>query len=456
VDLGSGIRKALARITGAAVVDERAIKDLVQEIKRTLIDSDVSVSLATEITSRIEKRSLEEKQLKGLSLREHVVRVVYDELVKILGEKYEPKAAKQRIMMYGLYGQGKTTSIGKLAKFFMSKGLKVGVVAGDVHRPAAYEQLEQLAKQVGCGFYGVKGDNDAAKLARDAPAKLSGYDVIVFDSAGRSAFDGELVAELKKVNEAFKPDEKWLVVSADLGQIAGKQAEEFDDAVGITGVVVTKMDGSGKGGGALSSVATSGSKVVFIGTGEKMDALEVFDAQRFAARLLGFPDLPALVEKVRSIAEEEALSKAFETGELNYEGFLAQMKAMKNMGPLKQVFQMLGLVDLPEEMLGKSEEKLKAFETAVLSMTRDERVKPELMHSAARQERIARGSGLKPEEVRELVRDFDRAQKMMKMLTKNRGVAAQLGKLFKGGGGGLAGLGGLGGLGGAGGRRLGR
>jgi signal recognition particle subunit SRP54 len=342
-----------------------------------------------------------------------------------------------------LYGQGKTTTISKLAKFYQSKGLKVGVIAGDVHRPAAFEQLKQLAEQVQCGFYGERGERDAVKVAREGERVLAKFDVLILDSAGRSAFDDELVREIKAVNAAFKPDEKFLVVSADLGQVAGRQASEFNAAVGLTGVVITKMDGSGKGGGALSSVAVSGARVAFIGTGEKPTDFEAFDSTRFVAQLCGFPDLPSLVEKLKEASDEEIAERALEEGKLDYESFLAQMRAMRKMGPMKQVMQMLGLYDLPEELVGQSETKMKQFEAAVLSMTPFERTNPDAMKNKARQARVARGAGLKPDEVRELVNNFERANKMMKQFSKNRGLLKQLQKM---GGGSLGALSKLGGF----------
>ncbi len=440
MDLGEGIRKALARITGAPVVDEAAVKDLVKELQRALLSSDVNVKLVLELTKKIEERAIHEKPPSLLSVREHVVSIVYEELAKMLGEKYEPQVRKQRIMMLGLFGSGKTTSVSKIAKFFMNKGLSVGVIAGDVHRPAAHEQLEQLSKQVGCGFYGRKGAG-AEEITKEALSALSKYDVLILDTAGRSAFDAELAGELARLNELFKPDEKFLVVSADVGQVAGKQATEFNNTVGVTGVIVTKMDGSGKGGGALSSVKATGAKVAFLGTGEKPEALEVFDATQFVARLCGFPDLKALLEKTKELTDQQDLQKAMEEGKLDYNSFLAQMKAMRNMGPLKSVFQMLGVYDLPEELMVKSEEKMKKFEAIVHSMTPYERTNPEAMRNAKRQERIARGAGVKPELVKELVTSFDRSQKMMKSLKGNRGLMKKLGGMNLGA---LKGLGGFG------------
>ncbi|NUN11550.1 signal recognition particle protein [Candidatus Micrarchaeota archaeon] len=429
MDLGSGIRKALAKITGASVVDEAAVKELVKELQRVLISNDVNVRLVFDLSKRIEERALKEKPPARLSLREHVVRVVYDELEKILGEKYEVKLEKQKILVCGLFGAGKTTSIGKMARFYQSKGLKTAVVAGDVHRPAAFDQLKQLSEQVQCGFFGLKGEKDAVKIARDSLQSLKDFDVLIFDSAGRSAFDDELVTELKAVNEVLNPDQKLLVVSADLGQVAGKQAQEFDKAIGLTGVVITKMDGSGKGGGALSSVAVSGARVAFIGVGEKMTDLEPFNPESFVGQLVGFADLPALLEKVKEVSDEAALEQALESGKLDFESFLAQMRAMKKMGPLKQIMQMLGMYDVPEEMVSQSESRLQSFEHAVLSMTKNERKEPELMKNKSRQQRVAKGSGLKDDDVRELVQNFERVQKMMKMAKGNRGLMKRLGKM---------------------------
>src|SRR3989338_1005632 len=194
LDLGRGLRNALAKITGAAIVDEKAVKELVKELQRVLITNDVNVKLVFELTKRIEDRALKEKLVPGLNLREHVVRVVHEELQKILGEKFEPKIGKQKILLLGLFGSGKTTSAGKLAKFYQSKGLRVAVIAADVHRPAAFEQLQQLSEQVKCGFFGIKGEKNAVRIAEQGLRELEGkYDVLILDSAGRSAFDEELV-----------------------------------------------------------------------------------------------------------------------------------------------------------------------------------------------------------------------------------------------------------------------
>src|SRR3989338_5026572 len=226
MDLGSGLRRALKKLTGAALVDERTVRETMKEIQRVLISGDVNVALVSELTKRIEKRALDEKALKGIGAREHVVKVVYEELAGMLGEKHEPKIAKQRIMLLGLYGSGKTTTAGKLAHFFKKKGLSVGLICGDVARPAAYEQLQQVSERAGVRFYGKKGETDASLIVREA-LKQANDDILILDSAGRNAFDSELSEELRKLNVMFKPDEKLLVINADIGQVAKAQAEAF-------------------------------------------------------------------------------------------------------------------------------------------------------------------------------------------------------------------------------------
>jgi signal recognition particle subunit SRP54 len=434
MDLGSGLRRALKKLTGAALVDEHTVRETIREIQRVLISGDVNVSLVSELSKRIEKRALDDKALKGIGGREHVVKVVYEELSSIMGEQHVPRMEKQRILLLGLFGSGKTTTSGKLARMFKKKGLSVGLICCDTMRPAAYEQLQQNAERAGAKFYGQKGEKDAAKIVRDAVAEAK-EDVLILDSAGRSAFDDELSRELKDVTAIFKPDEKLLVLNADIGQVAKRQAEEFNKAVGLTGVIITKMDGSGKGGGALSAVAASGTKVSFIGTGEKQDDLEPFDSKKFVGRLLGFPDLESLMEKVKEIASESNIDeKAMMEEKFTIKAFYEQLKAAKKMGPLKGIFQMLGAPDVPKEMVEQSEEKLKQYEVMINSMSKQERDDVTLLKkSRARLERVAKGSGTKPEQVRDLIAQFEKVEKMMGQFKKNRGFRKQMEKMMKGG-----------------------
>ncbi|VVB66720.1 Signal recognition particle 54 kDa protein [Candidatus Gugararchaeum adminiculabundum] len=436
VDLGKGLRTALAKITGAAIIDEKAVKELVKELQRTLISNDVDVKLVFELTKRIEVKALDTKQLRGTSVKEHVVKVVYDELAQFLGERFEPKLGKQRILLLGLYGSGKTTTIGKLAHFYKGKGLSVGLICCDTDRPAAYEQLRTLAEKSGANFYGEKENKNAHQICKNGIRKLQEQnDVIILDSAGRSAFDEELVKQLREINAEFKPDEKYLVVSADLGQVAGKQAKQFDEAVKLTGVIITKIDGSGKGGGALSAVHVAKVPVAFIGTGEKMDELQAFDAKRFVGNLLGFPDLEALMGKVKKIAEEEKLSeKDLMQEKFTIKLFYDQLKAAKKLGPLKGVFSMLGAHDLPQDMLNQSEKKLKKYEAMINSMTAAEKEDASLIRkSRSRMDRIAAGSGARAEDVKEFLTQFERVEKMLGKFKKDRGFRKKLEGMMKGG-----------------------
>src|SRR3989449_1443249 len=297
--LGGSLREALRKIAGASYVDESLIKEIVRDIQRALIQADVNVQLALAITKQLQRRALEEKPPAGMSPREHVVRIIYEELVKILGSTRDVPIQKQRILLVGLYGQGKTTTAGKLAKFFQKKGLSGGPIAAAVHRPAAYDQLKQLAEQINASFYGDPTAKDATKIAKAGVKALESIDVIIVDSSGRHAPEPDLIKEIEAVAKAVLADERLLVIDATVGQQAGPQAKAFPDAVGITGVIVTKLDGTAKGGGALSAVAEVKAPIVFIGVGEKIDDLEKFEPPRFISRLLGMGDLETLLERAR-------------------------------------------------------------------------------------------------------------------------------------------------------------
>ncbi|MCX6777844.1 MAG: signal recognition particle protein Srp19, partial [Candidatus Micrarchaeota archaeon] len=331
------------------------------------------------------------------------------------------------------YGSGKTTTVGKLGHFFKTRGLSVGVVCCDVDRPAAYEQLEQIAQKAQIAFYGEKGSKDSAEVLRNA-LKLAKEDVIIVDSAGRSAFNEQLAEELKRIDSILAPDERYLVVSADIGQVAGKHAEAFNSCVPVSGVIITKLDGSAKGGGALSAVSASGAKITFIGTGEKHSDFEIFDAKKYVGRLLGFPDLESLIEKVKEVSEQEKLKPEMLEEKFTIKTFYEQLRAAKKMGPLKDVMGMLGMVDIPKEFMEQSEAKLKIYESIIQSMTPAEREDAHLIKkSRSRIERIARGSGTKPEEVREFISRFEQMEKMVQSFKKNRGFRRQMEKIMKGG-----------------------
>ena len=431
MDLGKKLREALSKLTGKPYVDADDVKALIKDLQRVLISSDVNVKLVLGLSKRIEERSLRTEKMESLTLKEHVTKIVYEELVQFMGRSYSPRLDKHRVLMCGLYGSGKTTTCAKLAHFYKSRGLSVALIAADTDRPAAQEQLEQLAKQVGAAYYTIKGEKDPATIVKDA-MKRAKEEVIIVDSAGRSAFDGHLVEELRAIAAQLKPDESYLVVSADIGQIAGKQATEFNSAVPLSGVIVTKMDGSGKGGGALSSVAASDAKISFVGLGEKPADFEVYDSQKFVGRLLGVPDIGALLEKIKEISSETDMKK-LETEELTIEAFYEQLKAAKKLGPLGNVFSMLGAADIPKEMVQQSEGKLKKFESMINSMTKQEKKEAALLKSNPnRIARIAKGSGCTEKDVREFLGQFEKVEKMMNMFKKNRGFRKKMEKMMQG------------------------
>ena len=434
MDLGQKLRETLAKITNRPYVDEGSVKALIKDLQKVLISSDVNVKLVFELSKRIEQKALKTDKMEALSLREHVLKVVYEELVALMGEGYAPKLEKHKVLLCGLFGSGKTTSASKLAYYYKSNGLSVALVGADVERPAAQEQLEQLAAKINVHFYTIKGEKNAAKVVADALARAK-EDVIIVDSAGRSAFDDVLVVELKEINETLKPDEKYLVISGDIGQVAGKQAEEFNQTVGgLTGVIATKMDGSGKGGGALSAVAATGTKIAFMGVGEKTEDFEVYDPKRFVGRLLGMPDIAGLVEKVQKIAKDQDLKK-IESEELTIETFYEQLKAAKKMGPLGNVLGMMGFADIPKEMVQQSEGKLKKYEAMINSMTKTEKKDASLLRkSRTRLERVAKGSGCTVQDVRDFLTQFEKMHKMMNMFKRNRGFRKQMERMMQGGG----------------------
>ncbi|MFP3949769.1 MAG: signal recognition particle receptor subunit alpha [Candidatus Micrarchaeia archaeon] len=436
MELGKSLRKLVSKITNAPVVDEKAVKSFVRDLQRVLIASDVSVKLVFDLTKRIEKRALESEQLEGLTLREHLLKIVHDELIAFMGDAYSPCMDKHKILLMGLFGAGKTSTAGKLAYFYKKRGFKVGVVGADVERPAAQEQLQQLSEQIGVNFYTVKGEPDAYKVVDDALSR-SEDDVLIVDSAGRNAFDDRLAEELSRIRNALSPDESYLVLSADVGQVAGKQAEQFNSLVPISGVIVTKMDGSGKGGGALSAVSASGAKIAFVGMGEKMEDLQVYDPAKYVGRLLGIPDIEGLMEKVKAASEQAQISPE-DIKEFTIETFYQQLKAAKNMGPLGGVFSMMGMSDLPEEMVNQGEGKLQEYEAIINSMTKEERKDASLIRkSRSRMERIAEGSGHPLEDVRSFLSQFSKMEKMFTRFRKDRGFRKKMEKMLKGGGGGM-------------------
>jgi len=420
--LGDSLKNTLSKITKSAFIDEKLINELVKDLQRALLQSDTNVKLVFELSKKIKDRS-KEKTPPGITKREQLIKIVYEELTNFLGkETSELKITKKptKIMMVGLFGSGKTTTIGKLAKFYKKRGHKIAVISTDTWRPAAYDQLEQLAQNVGVDFYGIKKEKDPVKIYKEYEAKLNTYDVVFIDTAGRDALSEDLIEELNKLNSVVKADERLLVISADIGQAAQRQAQAFHDTVKVSGVVVTKLEGTAKGGGALSACAVTSAPIKFIGVGEKADDLEVFHPQRFVGRLIGMGDLESLLEKAHEVISEEKaedMKQKFLKGEFNLVDLYEQMKALKKMGSFQKIMGMIpgmSSLKMPKEALDVQEGKLEKWKFAMDSMTQDELEDPDII-AVPRIERIAKGSGLAVSEIRELLKQYRQSKKMMKM-----------------------------------------
>ena len=422
MDLGEGLRKALAKLSGATIIDAKTIREFTKEMQKALISSDVDLNLVLKITNKIEEAALKQKIPQGLSPKSYITNMVYEELVSLMGETYEPQIKPKRILLAGIYGSGKTTSSAKLAKFYQDRGLGTGLICCDISRPAAYEQLKTLAEQANVGFYGEKDGKDIKSIIKNGLEALKQKKVIICDSGGRSAIDSKLIEELNAINKNFRPDEKILVLNADIGQVAGKQAAEFNKAIGITGVIVTKMDGSGRGGGALSAVSASQCKINFITTGEKLKDIEPYDSGKYIGRLLGIPDIDLLIKTVNESLAETGMGKEdVDIEKLTFDTFYKQLKAMSKMGPMKSVMGMMGLVDLPKDAVETGEKKLKIYESIISSMTEEEK-NEEVQLSQSRIKRLATGSGRTEKDVRSMISDFNRMRKLINTFKNDRNL----------------------------------
>jgi len=427
--LGEALNKALKKLT-RGVVDEKLIKEIVRDIQRALIAADVNIELVFQLSKNIEKRALEEKLPKGVSRKEHIIRIVYDELTKILGEEPEKillKPSESTIfLMIGIQGSGKTTTTGKLARFFQKRGFKVGVVCSDTWRPGAYQQLQQYCSPHNIDVFGDPEEKNAIKLAKNGVKhfRKKKNDIIMVDTAGRHKEEKELIEEMKRISKAVKPDEVILVIDGTIGQQAMAQAKAFSEATPVGSIIVTKLDGSAKGGGALSSAATTRAKIKFIGEGEKIDDFEEFDPKKFVSRLLGLGDLETLLKKVKEAATEEIDEKyaeKFMTGKFNLRDMYKQLETVSNMGSLQKIMQMIpGMgFNLPEDVLETSEEKLKIYKIVMDSMTEKELEKPKIINYS-RIKRISKGSGRNEKDVRELLNQYNMMKKMFKQFGKKR------------------------------------
>jgi signal recognition particle subunit SRP54 len=422
--LASSLRDTLKKIVNAPNIDASLIKEVVKEIQRALILADINAALALKLTREIERRALTEKPPPGMSSRDHVVRIVYEELVHILGETRDVSLKKHVIMMVGLYGQGKTTTAGKLALYFKKRGLRVGLIAGDVHRPAAFDQLTQLGARIGVPVHGEPGETRAPKIVREGMEKFDGFDIIIIDTSGRHSLENDLVDEMKRIANVAQPDEKFLVIDAVMGQTAGPQAKAFHDAITLTGVIITKMDGTAKAGGALSAVQATKAPVVFIGTGEHVEELEKFNPPGFISRLLGMGDLKALMEQAEGVVDEntaEETARKIMSGRFTLKDMYDQMRMLQDMGPLQKLLGYLPTAGgkMSKEQMEAAQTRIKQFKVIMNSMTKEEMENPRIIKSA-RIKRIARGAGVGLMDVKALLKQYENSRRMVKNMTSDR------------------------------------
>ena len=433
--LGKSLRGVLQKIARGSVVDEALLSEVVRDIQRALLQADVNVQLALDLTKRVRRRATEEKPPAGASLRDFLVRIIYEEIRGILGKDRPFDVKPKKILLAGLFGQGKTTTAGKLARFLQKKGIRVALVAADVHRPAAVDQLEQIAEKIGAEFYANRAERKAEVIVREALARFPPHLAVIVDTAGRSGIDPDLIEELKRVRAVLQPDEVFLVLDAAMGQTAGRSAEAFHQAAGVTGVILTKLDGSAKGGGALSAVAVSGAPIVFLGTGEHLDELERFEPTRFVSRLLGMGDIQTLLERFEELSNKEAAEEAAKHllgGRFTLRDMRSQLESLGEIGPMSKLVSMLptfGGAKLDDQKLDQTQERLRRFRAILDSMTSAELDDAQIIKSD-RVHRIARGSGQRSTEVRALLKQYETTRRAAHGLVSNRRLRRQLERQF--------------------------
>jgi len=419
--LREGLQSAVRKLVGANLVDEKAVKEFVRDLQRALIQSDVNVKMALEVTERVQRRALEEKAPGGVTRKDQVVSILYEELARLLGGEGGLQLSKEKtnvLVMLGVQGSGKTTTTAKLARLYSKRGFKVGVVAADTFRPGAVTQLKTLVASSGVEVYNDEKEKDSVKIAKEGKRKFEGSkNLVVIDTAGRHKEEKGLLQEMKEVVNGVKPDATVLVIDGTIGQQCYNQALAFHQAAPVGGIIVTKLDGAAKGGGALAASAATGARIFFIGTGERIDDLEEFSPTRFVGRLLGMGDLKALMEMVKDaeVVVDEKMTQRVMAGKMTMNDLLVQFEQMKKFGSMKKVLERIpgfsGQVDVKE--LDKAEDRVKVYKSIIQSMTVDEKTDPEKINSS-RLKRIAKGSGRSEKDVRELLSRY----KQMKTLVK--------------------------------------
>jgi signal recognition particle subunit SRP54 len=421
-NLKDSLRGAIQKIVKSSGIDEELIKELSKDVQRALLQSDVNVRLVLEITKNLEERSLNETPPPGLSRKDHIVKILYDELSKLLGNETEFKfqpGKQNKIILLGIQGSGKTTVASKLAMFLTKQGYSVGVIGADTYRPGALVQLRTMCEKSNVEVYGEENNKDSPEIVKNG---LKHYeklplDIILIDTAGRHKQEQDLLDEMDRINKVANPDLVLLVIDGTIGQQCFSQAEAFHKTLPVGGIIVTKLDSSAKGGGAIAASAATGAQIMYIGTGERIDDLEKFSPTRFVGRLLGMGDIQAVLDLAKRLENEgdDVRLKRISSGKMNMEDFFYQLEEFTKVGSLRGFLDNMpgfsGMVK--DDQLDQMEGRVSKWRFIIQSMTKEEKADPDLLNSS-RIKRIARGSGWSEHEVKELVKNYKNSKNMMK------------------------------------------
>ncbi|MEJ2260915.1 MAG: signal recognition particle receptor subunit alpha [Nitrosopumilaceae archaeon] len=420
--LKTNLRDAIKKIVKSSGIDEELIKELSKDVQRALLQSDVNVRLVLEITKNLEERSLNETPPPGLSRKDHIVKILYDELSKLLGNETEFnfKPGKQnKVILLGIQGSGKTTVASKLAKFLTKQGYSVGVIGADTYRPGALVQLKTMCEKSNVEVYGDENNKDSPDIVKNGLKYFEKLplDIILIDTAGRHKQEQDLLDEMERINKVADPDLALLVIDGTIGQQCFNQAEAFNKTVPVGGIIVTKLDSSAKGGGAIAASAATGAQIMYIGTGERIDDLEKFSPTRFVGRLLGMGDIQAVLDLAKRLENEgdDVRLKRISSGKMNMEDFFYQLEEVTKVGSLRGFLDnMPGLSGMvKDDQLDQMEGRVSKWRFIIQSMTKDEKADPDLFNSS-RIKRVARGSGWSEHDVKELLKNYKNSKNMMK------------------------------------------
>lgn len=421
-NLKTNLRAAIKKLVSSSGIDEELIKELSKDVQRALLQSDVNVRLVLEITKKLEERSLNETPPPGLPRKDHIVKILYDELAKLLGNETEfsfKPGKMNKVLMLGIQGSGKTTITAKLGKFLTKQGYKVGVIGADTFRPGALVQLKTMCEKANVEVYGEEKNKDSPEIVKNGLKHFanSNLDVVLIDTAGRHKEEKDLLNEMKEINRVAEPDLALLIIDGTIGQQCFNQADAFHKTVPVGGIIITKLDSSAKGGGAIAASAATGAQIMYIGTGERIDDLEQFSPTRFVGRLLGMGDIKAVLDLAKRLENEadDVRLKRISSGKMNMEDFYYQLEEVTKVGSLRGFLDsMPGLSGMvKDDQLDQMEGRVEKWRYIIQSMTKQEKADPDLINSS-RIKRISRGSGWPEHEVKELLKNYKNSKNMMK------------------------------------------